>query len=153
MRNYSLSAIDALLAQTPPRCSVKRSKTGRITSVQLFPLTSEGAAADEKRPLRKTAHLGQHYSYAEQVDESGRKAWRFRRDLTPRTEEEETFLIEVFRAVPLSCLQRDQADDSSNTPAAEFEPTPTPPRPAKVVTLRPRRPAPPCDSESLPVAA
>ena len=151
LRNYSLAAIEQLLRTK--RCAVKRSaKTGRITSAQLFPLPQNSSAVGGKDKLRKNWTKGQSYSYPEQVDQSGRKAWRFVELLTPRAEESELFLMKVFRAVPLSCMEPEEVDEIKNHPAAvEFEPTP--PRPAKVITMRPRRPAPPCDSELMPLAS
>ena len=125
LRNYSLASVEQLLAQTPARCAVKRSKTGRITSVQLFPL-----------PANSPALGGQRYSFPEQVSESGRKAWRHVPLLTPREEEAELFLQKIFRAVPLSCL----------------DPEPDPPAPA-VREIRRRRSTLVCSDTPVSLAA
>ena len=151
LRNYSLASVEQLVAAK--RCAVKRSaKTGRITSAQLFPLPQNSTAVGGKDKLRKNWTKGQSYSFPEQVDASGRKAWRFVEWLTPREEDKELYLMKVFRAVPLSCLVASE-EGGLNHAASPLTPEPEPPKPAKVVTMRPRRPAPPCDSESLPLAA
>ena len=144
VRNYSLAAVETLLAEK--RCSVKRTKTGRITSVQLFPLTSGTAAADEKTPLRKTIHVGQRYSHRQQVDEAGHRTWRHVPLLTPRTEEAELFLMKIFRAVPLSCLE--PAPEIA-APAENEKPDPEPP----VAEMKPRRRALPCSDAPTTLAA
>jgi hypothetical protein len=103
MRNYSLEAVERLLALK--RCSVTRNKkTGHIVAVQFFPLPSTSSALEGTERLRKTAHIGQHYSYPHQVDNSGKKVWQFSKVLTPRDVNAEQFLQQVFRAVPISCL-------------------------------------------------
>ena len=145
LRNYSLEAVERFLSATPPTCSVKRNrKTGRICSVQFFPLPQNSAALEGKEPLRKTAHMGQHYSFPQQVDESGRRVWRFAPVLVPRDVDSEMFLMSVFRAVPLSCLKAVELPPSAPAaPEADSEShEPEPPTPANVIEMRPRRPAP-----------
>jgi hypothetical protein len=85
---------------------VRRNRRGVIVSAQLR--ESDGA-----KPVRNSAHLGQRYSYQEQVDDSGRRAWRFVKFLTPRDERDiddpaaiERALQKIFRAVQLSCLSK-----------------------------------------------
>ena len=114
LRNYSLSAIETCLCLTPPSVVVKRNKrSGRITSAQFLPLPANSSAVAGKEPTLKTAHLGQRYSFAQRVDESGRTVWCFVKFLTPREmlldpdvslADIERYMQLVFRAVPLSCL-------------------------------------------------
>ena len=115
LRNYSLEAIGRCLALVPPSCAVKRNRrTGRITSAQFLPLPGNSSALEGTGRLAKTAHMGQHYSYAETIDDGGRRAWRFQRFLVPSEmsisldakQEIEEYLRGVFRAVPLSCIVR-----------------------------------------------
>lgn len=156
MRNYSLDAVERMLQADPPMISVKRNrKTGRICSVQFFPLPESSSAVEGKEPLRKTAHMGQHYSFAQAVDESGRRVWRFSPLLVPRDEDTETFIMSVFRAVPLSCITEGRGYKPLSTveilnPDCE-QPEP-PPTPAKVIEMRPRRKA-PIDRPAVPLAA
>lgn len=125
-------------------CSVKRNrKTGRICSVQFFPLPRT-AALEGNESLRKTAHMGQHYSFAQPVDESGRRVWRFASMLVPRDEDTEAFLMSVFRAVPLSCISEGRGFQPL-TAKEILEPDyerPEPPTPANVIEMRPRAKAP-----------
>jgi hypothetical protein len=85
-------------------------RTGHITSAQFLPLALNSRALEGNESIRKTAHLGQHYSYAEQVDDHGHHAWRFSRLLFPRgllgrdAQAFERVLQSIFRAVPLSCI-------------------------------------------------
>ena len=146
VRNYSLAAVETLLAQK--RCSVKRAKNGRITSAQLFPLTSGAAAADEKTPLRKTIHVGQRYSHRQQVDEAGHRAWRHVPLLTPRTEEAELFLLKIFRAVPLSCLtpEPEALTEEEEILPPDYDPPP-------VAEMKPRRRALPSSDAPVTLAA
>ena len=81
-----------------------RNRRGVIVSAQFR--ESDGA-----NPLRNSARLGQRYSYQEQVDDSGRRAWRFVKFLTPRDDRDiddpaaiERALQKIFRAVQLSYL-------------------------------------------------
>ncbi len=145
LRNYSLEAVERFLSAEPPTCSVKRNrKTGRICSVQFFPLPQNSAALEGKEPLRKTAHMGQHYSFAQQVDESGRRVWRFSPVLVPRDVDAETFLMSVFRAVPLSCMTAAAVPTADDPGAPEADPgshEPEPPTPANLIEMRPRRKA------------
>jgi hypothetical protein len=114
LRNYSLRAIEACLAMTPPAVVVKRNKrTGLITSAQFMPLPRNSSAVDGKEPIKKHAHMGQRYSFHQPVDTNGHRAWRFSKFLTPldmqldpgvTSEDIERWLQKIFRAVPLSCL-------------------------------------------------
>jgi hypothetical protein len=112
LRSYSLEAIGRCLALEPPNVVVKRNKrTGRITSAQFVPQALNSAAlGGTTETLSKSAHLGQHYSYSETVDDRGHRAWRFAQFLMPRDmaiddpEALELDLQKVFRAVALSCL-------------------------------------------------
>lgn len=84
-------------------------RTGRITSAQFRPLPQNSAALEGNETLRKTAHLGQHYSYRELVDEHGHRVWSYVNLLVPgdcRSNRQaiEAYLQKVFRAVQLSCL-------------------------------------------------
>ena len=150
MRNYSLAAVERMLRATPPMISVKRNRrSGHITSVQFFPLPQDSAAVEGKEKLRKTAHMGQHYSFAQAVDDSGRRVWRFSPVLVPRDADIESYIMSVFRAVPLSCiaegrgfrpLSSEEVRNAGPVVSSEFEPEP--PTPANVVEMRPRRKAP-----------
>ena len=155
LRNYSLEAVERFLSVTPPACSVKRNrKTGRITSVQFFPLPQSSPAVGGKDPLRKTAHMGQHYSFAQAVDKSGRRVWRFASLLLPRDEDTETYIMSVFRAVPLSCISEGRGFKPAGvavTGVGEEKPEP-PTTPGKVIEMRPRRKA-PVDMPGLSLAA
>lgn len=112
LRNYSLTAIERCLALDPPSVIVKRNKrTGKITSATFRPLPGKSHACGGKEPLRKTAHMGQHYSFPGQVDDAGHKVWKFADFLVPLTVREspekdavERYLQQIFRAVALSCL-------------------------------------------------
>jgi hypothetical protein len=113
--NYSLGSLERYLALTPARVVVKRNKrTGRITSAQFLPLPENSSAVDGKGSVRTSASMGQRYSYAEHVDESGHSVWSFVKFLTPRemlldpdvsVADCERWLQLCFRAVPLSCLR------------------------------------------------
>jgi hypothetical protein len=90
---------------------VKRNKrTGHITSAQFLPLALNSRALEGNESIRKTAHLGQHYSFAKQVDNQGHYAWEFAKFLFPRDlnirdpEVFERALQRIFRAVQLDCL-------------------------------------------------
>jgi hypothetical protein len=107
LREYSLEAVDRLLALTPPRVTAKRHRrTGRVTSIQFLP--QKTAALEGNETLPKSVHLGQHYSYEQTVDDAGHRVWAFTRLLAPRDTDVdvEEYLQAVFRAVPLSCLRR-----------------------------------------------
>ncbi len=146
LRNYSLDAIERILALEPPGVVVKRNKrTGRITSAQFLPLPQNSKAVEGKEPLRKTAHMGQAYSFQQSLEDSGRKAWSFSRLLLPGDDEDmERRLQMIFRAVPLSCLTlvkdtatAEPAAIEVNTSQVEVsEPEPDPPAAsAKVVSI------------------
>jgi hypothetical protein len=124
LRNYSLDAILRCLALEKRIVVVTRNKrTGHITSAQFLPLPLNSRALEGNESIRKTAHLGQHYSYAEQVDNAGHHAWRFAKFLFPRdlglrdAAAFERVLQSIFRSVQLSCLVRperqrpDELDD------------------------------------------
>ncbi|WP_180542191.1 hypothetical protein [Nevskia soli] len=115
LRRYSVAQIERCLALTPPRVVVKRNKrTGKITSAQFLPLPRDSRAIDGQDEIRKTAHMGQRYSYRSPVDDQGHRVWRFSKFLVPHEmrldpgiepEDIERWLQTVFRAVPLSCLK------------------------------------------------
>lgn len=126
LRDYSREAIERCLALDKRIVVVTRNKrTGRITSAQFLPLALNSTALEGNESIRKTAHLGQHYSYAEQVDDHGHHAWRFAEFLFPRdlgmrdAAAFERVLQGIFRAVQLSCLVRPERqrpeDDSEST--------------------------------------
>jgi hypothetical protein len=99
LRNYSIEAAERCASLK--LCVPKRTRTGRISSITFRPLPGGS-------PLRKTAHLGQRYSFREHL-EGGLLTWSFVRLFVPRVaweerEEMELRLIAIFRAVPLSCM-------------------------------------------------
>ena len=148
-RNYSLAAVETLLASQPPRCSVKRNKHGRITSCQLFPLPPSSSAFCGKELLRKTIYVGQSFSFSEQVDDGGHRAWRHVPLLTPRSEEAELFLMKIFRAVPLSCLPAEHPDAAlAEKPGLDTDPEPPPPV-ISIESRRKRRALSQCDTTEL----
>jgi len=127
LSNRSIESIERCLSVEPPILTVKRNRrTGRICSAQFLPLARNSAALEGNETLRKTAHMGQHYSYAAAVDEAGHKSWRFVDFLFPadlRLELDaqaavEAYLQSVFRAVPLSCLCAAPAGDWACAPSA-----------------------------------
>ena len=90
-------------------CIARRHKrTGRITSIQFRPLPQDCKAVDRGSSCRRNAYAGQRYSYRERLHDSLR-AWCFVPFLVGRLageerEDVELRLMEIFRAVPLSCL-------------------------------------------------
>jgi hypothetical protein len=157
LRNYSHEAVDRLLALERPGCVAKRNKrTGRVTSITFLPLPQNSTAVEGKEPIRKTAHMGQSYSFKEHLTDTGLRTWMFTKLLLPRAGDEEhcEFADEmerrlqmIFRAVPLSCMvvEMPRRDGS---PAAELLPEPSaaeplpeppePPTPSNVIMFRPR---------------
>ena len=151
LRNYSVDAIERILQLEPPGVVVKRNKrTGRICSAQFLPLPQNSKAVEGKEPIKKTAHMGQSYSFRQALEDSGRRAWSFSRLLLPGDDEDmERRLQMIFRAVPLSCLTLVQAPslaepatievEASEVKASEIEasePEPDPPAAsAKVVSI------------------
>src|SRR5206468_12549380 len=88
-------------------------RLGRLKSIQFRPLPRDTSALEGNEPIRKSAHLGQHYAHCSSVGESGRRAWRFVEFLVPdeiRDERNqaliERFLVSIFRAVPLSVMNK-----------------------------------------------
>ncbi len=151
LRNYSHEAVERILGLTPTACVAKRNKrTGHICSVQFLPLPQNSSAVEGKEPLRKTAHMGQHYCFEQAILDSGRKAWGFAKILVPREdrdlddpEDMERRLQLIFRAVPLSCMKR-ESEPVTGTAALDepetTELTPEPPTtPAIAIRTRPRR--------------
>ena len=141
LRNYSLAAVERFLAIKPPACVAKHNRrTGRVCSIQFFPLPESSSACREaKQKILATAHMGQAYSFKECVDNAGHRVWKHSQTLMPRSEDADTYLRLIFRAVPLSCLV--QQTDASEAPVVLVEePLPEPPSPpANVVTMRSKR--------------
>ena len=114
IRTYSPEAAERYVAVKRAIATYNK-RTGQITAITFKPLPPDSPALSGKAPLRKHAHMGQHYSHQQQVDDAGRKAWCFKPFLFPRdrfgiehldlAEDVERFLIGIFRAVPLSCIK------------------------------------------------
>lgn len=154
LRNYSLEAANRFLELKPPACVAKRSKLGRVVSIQFFPLPESSSACREaKEKIRATAHMGQAYSFKEKVDDgSGRRVWAHSRLLLPRSEEADIQLRLIFRAVPLSCLvEEEPAAASVVLPCADPIPEPPSPPPSNVFTMRPRSARPQPVDDDIPL--
>lgn len=121
LRACKLAAIEALLASK--RVIVERNQRGKIVCATFRPLPRNSPAVGGKGKLRKNAHLGQHYSVAESVDDSGRPVWRFVDFLVPGHRgnrlEFELELQRIFRAVPLSCMASGTGSSSAGDNGAE----------------------------------
>lgn len=113
-RSYSLEAIERFLALD--LVVAIRGRKGKILRVYF-------READGGNPLRTSAHMGQAYSYEHHLP-SGRSVWKHRklvrdeRDLAalfgePPDDpvEADLFVRAIFRAVPLSCIQHEQAPE------------------------------------------
>jgi hypothetical protein len=107
LRDYSVAKVEDLLSRS--MVVVERKRNGHIKCAHLRP--SSGAS-----PVRKTAHMGQHYSFKERLP-NGRRAWNHSKMLVRSdiegligkpidVEDTELFIRAVFRAVPLSIMPR-----------------------------------------------
>jgi hypothetical protein len=125
-RSYSLEAIERFLALD--LVVAIRGRKGKILRVYF-------RETDGGNPLRTSAHMGQAYSYNQPLP-NGRHAWKHRklvrdeRDLAalfgePPDDpvEADLYVRAIFWAVPLSCMTQPTPED------------PTPPTPAKVVSI------------------
>lgn len=108
-RDYSLAMVERLL--TDSKVVVRRNRKGQIVAAQY-------RAESGANPLRATALTGTRYSFLEQIYEV--RVWSHRR-LIPRQDLEqmageplenealcERYLQTIFRAVPLSCLRKEE---------------------------------------------
>lgn len=98
LRNYSLASIESLLVSD--RVAVERNRKGEITCATMRP-------ADKSNPILKSAHMGQSYSFLQNLP-SGHRAWSHSRllDESELTSEgiadAEKFVRDIFFAVPAS---------------------------------------------------
>lgn len=109
LRSYTPSAVARLISLD--QIVVECNRKGKIVCATFRP-------ASGANPIRKTAHLGQHYSFREALP-SGHHCWKHSNVLTRREAGElaghdlekvegDRFIRTVFWAVPLSILQRQE---------------------------------------------
>lgn len=108
LRAYSLEAIERLLSLS--LVVVRRNRHGRIVCAHFRP-------QDGSNPLRATANMGQRYYFLEHVGD--RRVYAHTplvppqdvRDNCESPEELDRYVRNVFRAVPLSCMEQPPRKD------------------------------------------
>jgi hypothetical protein len=118
LSDSSLERVERLLALK--LVVARRDRHGRIRNIQF---KWENGHLE---PLRKTAHMGQHYSFPLWIEGHRTGTWdhkplvRDERSLEAlfgekpdNREEAERFVQAIFRAVPLSCLKEERSSSAS----------------------------------------
>jgi hypothetical protein len=106
LRAYSLQAIERLLSLS--LVVVRHNRRGQIVCAHFRP-------QDGSNPLRATANMGQRYYYLEHVGDRrvyahtpliSRQDLEELKDTASTPEELDRYVRNIFRAVPLSCMER-----------------------------------------------